>query len=195
MEKKTSIEEALLSIFQKVKKPLGNQVFIVGEVNKISALWATRRFEQLENDSSFSEICIVLDSYGGDFKAARLICDIMGKCQKPIKIRSYNAQSAAALILAYGTKGMRFVYNGSKVMIHRVHVEFLGPNIGIIKRCIIRKFATLRNNMLMTVILSQKTGKTFTKIYSDARRQTYFSAPEAVVYGIADGVLPRDILE
>jgi ATP-dependent Clp protease, protease subunit len=95
------------------------------------------------------------------------------------------AASAAAHLLASGTKGKRFSLPHSKIMIHQPH----SGNRGTITDMEIDLKEGLSLKHLLEEILAKNTGKSQKQIHEDMERDYYMSAQEAKKYGIIDGVI------
>ncbi|MDA2922655.1 ATP-dependent Clp protease proteolytic subunit [Patescibacteria group bacterium AH-259-L07] len=163
------------------KPKIGRSISVV-DITPESALRVMRELDWCDNHSPFEEIRILLNSDGGYLIGTHAICRVMNQCRKPIEVRSYQARSAAALILASGIKGRRSVYKGSEVAIRQgISVESLPKYINYL---LSRSFARLDGKLL-----SKRTGQPMRKILDDIKKKTQFSAEEAVAYGLADRVV------
>jgi ATP-dependent Clp protease protease subunit len=94
----------------------------------------------------------------------------------------------AALILAAGTEGKRFVLPSSRVLIHQpwggVHGQ--ARDIGIQSKEIVRL------KKLTIDYFAKHTGKEAARIAEDIERDFYLSAEDAVKYGVVDAILTRE---
>jgi ATP-dependent Clp protease protease subunit len=94
--------------------------------------------------------------------------------------------SMAALVLAAGAPGKRFVLPNSKVMIHQGSGGFRGTpaDIQIAAREILdqtRRYAE---------VLARHAGRDVEQVMRDIDRDRFLTPDEAVDYGLADRVLP-----
>jgi ATP-dependent Clp protease protease subunit len=98
-----------------------------------------------------------------------------------------QAASMAAILLAAGARGKRFVLPHSRVMIHQPHggVQGQAADIHIHAEEIIK----LRRKM--NEILAEHTGKDVGIIEKDSDRDRFLSAEEAVTYGLVDSIMAR----
>ena len=96
-----------------------------------------------------------------------------------------RAYSGGSVLLAAGTKGKRFILPHAKVMIHQPYGGITGQaeDIRIQAEQIGKMKAELNR------ILAECTGKSTDQIQRDSERDKFFSAEEAVAYGLADEVL------
>jgi ATP-dependent Clp protease protease subunit len=101
-----------------------------------------------------------------------------------------QAASMAAILMAAGTKGKRFVLPNSRILIHQP----LGGARGTATDISIQAEEILRMRSRLNEILAAHTGQTLAKIEEDVDRDRFMSADEAVSYGLADQIiksLPR----
>ena len=112
-----------------------------------------------------------IQSFGGELN---LIC--MG-----------NAASMAAVLLAAGQKGRRFITPHGKVMIHEVLVkDGIGgsaTNIAEISKSI------LETRDLVNGILAKHTGKSLKEINKQTSFDNFMNAEKAIAFGICDKVV------
>lgn len=107
-----------------------------------------------------------------------LRCDVVTYCVG-------MAASIGTVLLAAGSKGMRYALPNSRVMIHQPTGGATGQtsDISIAAREILRWRKTINE------ILAKHTGKTVEQINQDSDRDNYMTAPEARDYGIVDQVI------
>ncbi|MDA2922886.1 ATP-dependent Clp protease proteolytic subunit [Patescibacteria group bacterium AH-259-L07] len=151
--------------------------------------------KRLESDSTINEIILFLYSNGGGEVVSWNLSDDISNCTKPVEVRSCMAYSGAALILASGTKGRRFVYEGSYVMIHQARFV-RGPNPdtdSIFDTPEERPLWMDASNHLNAERLAKVTGQSQKRILKDLVKGRWLSAAEAVKYGFADSVLTKPL--
>jgi len=95
------------------------------------------------------------------------------------------AASMATVLLAGGTKGMRFALPNTRILIHQPSGGFQGQatDIQIHAQEILRIRKTLND------ILAEHTGQPIEKIERDTERDFFMSAEEAKSYGIIDDII------
>jgi ATP-dependent Clp protease protease subunit len=161
-------------------------VFMVGEIHQGSAAKVMMQMLYLENLKRGSDISLYINSPGGAVDDTLAIYDTMRFISSPVSTFCMGrAYSGAAVLLAAGTKGKRYVLPHAKVMIHQPFggVGGQAEDIRIQAEQIIKTKAELNR------ILSSHTGKDVQQIQADSERDRYFTAEEAVRYGLADEVL------
>jgi ATP-dependent Clp protease protease subunit len=140
----------------------------------------------LEYEDPDKDISIYINSPGGDITALFAIYDTM-KFIKPDKSTFCfgQAASAAAVLLAAGTKGKRFALPHARVLLHQPYGGAAGQATDIE----IQAKEILRMRDLLNKMLSEDTGQAIDKIQSDTDRDFVMSAQDAVTYGIIDEVI------
>ncbi|MCG6142587.1 ClpP family protease [Leptospira mtsangambouensis] len=164
------------------------KVFLWGEVNDNSARYLIDRFLYLEALDPTRPITLYIHSPGGSTYAGLAILDVMKNLHNPVYTTCLGmAMSFGAVLLLSGTKGYRYAYPHSKVLIHQPHVmgEFKGPAEDI------RIFAesVRREKDLLNEIMAKATGQPLEKMMEDTERDTWFTAKEAIEYGIIDKII------
>jgi ATP-dependent Clp protease, protease subunit len=161
-------------------------VFLIGEINQGSAARVMMQMLYLENQGRGKDISLYINSPGGAVDDTLAIYDTMRFLSSPIATYCLGrAYSGAALLLTAGAKGKRYMLPHAKVMIHQPYGGVTGQaeDIRIQAEQIIKAKAEL------TRIISSHTGRAVEEIQRDSERDKYFSAQEAVNYGLADEVL------
>jgi ATP-dependent Clp protease protease subunit len=81
-----------------------------------------------DNEDQKEDITLYIHSNGGDADGLINIYDVMHMIKAPIQtICLGKAYSAAAVMLAAGSKGKRYAFKNSKIMIHGVQFSFPIP--------------------------------------------------------------------
>jgi ATP-dependent Clp protease, protease subunit len=133
------------------------------------------------------DIEIYINSPGGSFTALTAIYDTMRYIKPDVRtVCLGQAASAAAVILAAGTKGKRLALPNSRILIHQPATE---GGYGQSSDIEIQAREILRIRSLMEQMLAEDTGKTMEEISRDIERDKYLTADQALEYGIIDEVL------
>jgi ATP-dependent Clp protease protease subunit len=134
------------------------------------------------------QISIYINSPGGSFTALTAIYDTMRYIKPDIQtVCLGQAASAAAVILAAGTKGKRLALPNSRILIHQPATE---GGYGQSSDLEIQAKEILRIRSLMEEMLAADTGQEVAKVSRDIERDKYLTAIEAKEYGIVDDILP-----
>ena len=141
----------------------------------------------LQSMDAERQISIYINSPGGSFTALTAIYDTMRYIKPDIQtVCLGQAASAAALLLAAGTKGKRLALPNSRILIHQPATE---GGYGQSSDLEIQAKEIMRIRELMENMLAADTGQAVTKVSRDIERDKYLTAQEAVEYGIVDDIL------
>ncbi len=145
----------------------------------------------LESEDPDRDINMYINSPGGSFTALTAIYDTMQFVKPEIQtICMGQAASAAAVILAAGSKGKRLALEHARVLIHQPS----GGGEGQSSDIEIQAREILRMRDLLETMLARHTGREQEQIRKDIERDKILTAREAVEYGIVDEVVsPRKI--
>jgi len=147
----------------------------------------------LESENPDREISLYINSPGGDITALFAIYDTIQFVKNEISTFCYGqAASAAAVLLAAGTKGKRFALPHARILIHQPYGGAAGQAADIE----IQAKEILRMRDLLDQMISHHTGQPVEKVKQDTDRDFIMSADEAKVYGIVDEVITtRELAE
>ena len=140
----------------------------------------------LESMDPDRDIFIYINSPGGSFTALTAIYDTMQFVKPDIQtICMGQAASAAAVLLAAGTKGKRFALANSRILIHQPYSEGGGQGSDIE----IQAREILRMRTLLEQMLSRHTNRDEEQVRTDIERDKILTSEEAVDYGLVDQVI------
>ena len=140
----------------------------------------------LEAEDADKDINLYINSPGGEITGLFAIYDTM-QFIKP-EIATYcmgQAASAAAVLLAAGTKGKRHALPHARILIHQPYSGAGGQASDIE----IQAKEITRMRELLERVLAHHTGQTMEKIRKDTDRDFIMNADEAKEYGIVDEVI------
>ncbi|HEX2904206.1 MAG TPA: ATP-dependent Clp protease proteolytic subunit [Jatrophihabitans sp.] len=161
-------------------------IFLGAPIDDVVANDVIAQLLCLESTDPDRDILIYINSPGGSFTALTAIYDTM-RFVRP-EIQTYcmgQAASAAAVLLAAGTKGKRFALEHSRVLIHQPS----GEGQGQVTDLEIQANEILRMRGLLEEILARHTGQTVQQIKTDIERDRILTAEAAKDYGIVDSVI------
>ncbi len=147
----------------------------------------------LKSEDPDKDIDMFINSPGGSVHAGLAIYDTMqyiqgtGKCR--IRTTCYGlAASFGAVLLAGGTKGMRFALPNATILIHQPWVAGTqgGRQVSDIE---IEAREMLRVRSRLNEILSKHTGQPLERIQKDTDRDYFMTAEQAKEYGLIDEVI------
>ena len=140
----------------------------------------------LEFEAPDKDITIYINSPGGVATAGLAIYDTMQFVKSDIStICMGQAASAAAILLAAGTKGKRMSLPNARVLIHQPS----GGMQGQVSDINIHAKEMLDLKEKVNKILAEHTGQSIEKIETDTDRDFFMSAEQAKQYGIIDEVI------
>ncbi len=140
----------------------------------------------LESENPDKDINIYINSPGGDITALFAIYDTMQYIKPDISTICFGqAASAAAVLLAAGTKGKRLALPHARVLLHQPWGQGSGQATDIE----IQAREILRMRDLLDGIIADHTGQDKEKIKVDTDRDFVLSAADAKEYGIIDEVI------
>ena len=147
----------------------------------------------LEGEDPEKDINLYINSPGGSTYALMAIYDTMQFIKPDVATYCMGlAASAAAVLLAGGTKGKRFALPHSRIMVHQPHVSGVAGQATDIE---IHAKEILKTREEINEILADHTGRPLEVVQQDTDRDFWLSATEAVDYGAIDAVLKGRQLE
>lgn len=162
-------------------------IFIGGPIGDALANSVIAQLLYLSAKDPGKEIQIYINSPGGILSAGLAIYDTMQYVKCDISTVCVGmAASAAAVLLAAGTKGKRYALPNSEMMLHQVAVSGIGGEAVEVE---IAAKQILKLKDRVNRILAYHTGQPLEKIEKDTDRDFYLSAEEAKEYGLIDEVI------
>jgi ATP-dependent Clp protease, protease subunit len=165
-------------------------VFLIGEINQASAARVMMQMLYLENTGRGKDINFYINSPGGAVDDTLALYDTMKFLSSPISTYCIGrAYSGGSVLMAAGQKGKRYMLPHAKVMIHQPYGGITGQAEDI--RIQAEQIGKMKREL--NKILSECTGRSVDELTRDGERDKYFTAEEAVAYGLADEVLKTPI--
>ncbi|MCA1832108.1 MAG: ATP-dependent Clp endopeptidase proteolytic subunit ClpP [Actinomycetota bacterium] len=161
-------------------------VFLGTEVDDTIANLIMAQLLHLESEDPDKDIHLYVNSPGGSITALFAIYDTMQYIKPDVStICMGQAASAAAVLLASGTKGKRYALPHARILIHQPHGGAQGQAVDIE----IQAREILRYRALLDQILADASGQSLEKVSKDTDRDFIMTAEEAKSYGIIDEVI------
>jgi ATP-dependent Clp protease protease subunit len=188
----TSRGERAYDLYSRLLKD--NIIFLQTPIDDQIASLLCAQLVHLESENPEKDINIYINSPGGDITALFAIYDTMQFIRNDIAtICLGQAASAAAVLLAAGTKGKRLALPHSRVLLHQPYGQV---GYGQVTDLELAAKEILRMRELLEQILSHHTGQPLEKIHTDTDRDFVLEANQALEYGIIDTVLSsRDAVD
>jgi ATP-dependent Clp protease protease subunit len=140
----------------------------------------------LASEDSSKPIRMYINSPGGQVYSGMAIYDTMQQVECPVSTVAVGfTASFGTILLAAGTKGMRYALPNATIHLHQP----LGGARGQASDIAIQAQEILRLRTDLNAILSRHTGQTIERIQKDTDRDLYMTAAQARDYGLVDEVL------
>ncbi len=163
-----------------------NIIFLGTPIDDAIANLVCAQLLHLESENPDKDISIYINSPGGDITALFAIYDTIQYIKPDIATICFGqAASAAAVLLAAGTKGKRMALPHSRILLHQPW----GSGGGQASDIEIQAKEILRMRDLLNQILSHHTGQPVERIAKDTDRDFVLEAEDAKEYGIVDEVI------
>ena len=161
---RTARGEREFDIFSRL---LNERIVFLGEpVDDTIANLVVAQLLHLESDDSDKDIFLYINSPGGSVDAGM-------------------AMSMGSLLLTGGTPGKRMALPNSRILIHQPSSGFQGQAADIA----IHAEATLALRKRIDEIYAKHTGQSEERVHNDMERDRYFTAAQAVEYGLVDRIV------
>ncbi len=181
----TSRGERVYDLYSRLLKE--NIIFLGTPIDDTIANLICAQLIHLESENPDKDINIYINSPGGDITALFAIYDTMQFIKNDIAtICLGQAASAAAVLLAAGTKGKRLALPHSRVLLHQPYGQV---GYGQVTDLEIAAKEIFRMRDILEEILAQHTGQPIERIHADTDRDFVMEASEALAYGIIDDVI------
>ena len=161
-------------------------VFVVGPINDNVASLVTAQLLFLESEDPKKEISLYINSPGGLVTAGLGIYDTMQYVKPDVSTLCIGqAASMGSFLLSAGTKGKRYSLPNSRIMVHQPS----GGMQGQVTDIEIQTNEIKKTKLKLNEIYSKHTGKKLSEISTIMERDKYFSADEAIKFGLIDKVV------
>ena len=188
----TSRGERAYDLYSRLLKE--NIIFLQTPIDDQIASLICAQLIHLESENPDKDINIYINSPGGDITSLFAIYDTMQFIRNEIAtICLGQAASAAAVLLAAGTKGKRLALPHSRILLHQPSGAV---GYGQVTDLEIAAREIMRMRDLLDILLAKHTGQPVERIHSDTDRDFVMEADEALAYGIIDSVIEsRDVAD
>jgi ATP-dependent Clp protease, protease subunit len=164
-------------------------VFLNGQVTDDSAINITAKLLLLDAEDPERDIYLYINSPGGSVYAGMAIYDTMQFVRPDVStICMGMAASMGQFLLCAGTKGKRFSLPHGRILMHQP----LGQMQGQASDIAIHAENMLRTKKEMAELIAHHTGQPFEQISADSDRDRWFTAQQALDYGMIDEIVARN---
>src|SRR3954468_11490053 len=163
-------------------------VFLGSAIDETSANLVVAQLLHLDAGDPGKDIFLYLNSPGGDMTGLFPIHDTMQFLRSDVAtVCVGQACSAAAVLLAAGAKGKRYVLPNARVLIHQPHGGAQGQSSDL--ELAVAEMVEMRRRMIQ--ILVEATGQTAERIIADIDRDYIVRGDHAIAYGLVDHGIDR----
>ncbi|MET9236522.1 ATP-dependent Clp protease proteolytic subunit [Streptomyces cellulosae] len=177
--------------FDPYDRLLEERIVVLGtRIDETAVNDVTAQLIYLEHHSPDRDISLYVNSPGGPFHAMSalhdaltyLTCDVETVCLG-------RAEGTAALLLAAGTPGKRYVLPGSRLVLRQPALPETAE--GSASDLAIRADELARIRARTEELLARHTGRPVDRVRADLERDLFLDAEAAVEYGLADRIVPH----
>lgn len=163
------------------------KIFIEDEITSASACDIVRSLMLLVKEDPNKPIDIYINSPGGRVDAGLMIYDTLKGMKTEVNLHCIGmAASMAAVILAGGKKGHRYILPHSKTMIHE---PLISGGVRGSATSIQRTAESIMETKRLTVeLLAKDTGKKEKEIETAVSFDNYMNAEESIAFGLCDSI-------
>ena len=164
------------------------EIFLTEEVNPETSNELIKQLMYLERQDSGKEINLYINSPGGEVISGLAVYDLISLMKSPVRtVCTGTAASMAAILFLAGEK--REMLPHTRLMLP--DPSFGGGSIGGKKshelRHELEKLDEVRE--ALAKIIAEKTGRPLEEIYDVTSDDTFYSAEEAITFGLATGIM------
>lgn len=161
-------------------------VVIGGQIDDALANSVCSQLLVLEAQAPDEDITLYINSPGGSVDAGFAIYDTMRSLSCDVATVAMGlAASMGQFLLVAGTKGKRYALRHSQILMHQP----LGQMSGVASDILVHADHVAYLRRLMAERIAFHTGQPEGRIVADFDRDRWFSAAEAMEYGMVDAVL------
>jgi ATP-dependent Clp protease protease subunit len=140
----------------------------------------------LEKDNSKKPITLIINSQGGSADAGFGIYDMLKFVRPPIiTLTAGLCASAAIIIYLAGEKGKRFALPNARFLLHQPSTSAVGPASDL--EITANQILKIRDQF--NQVIAKETGQEVKKITTDANRDFWLNAQEAVEYKLVSKII------
>jgi len=167
-------------------------VFIGTPVDDDVANLVVAQLLHLESEDPEKDVSLYVNSPGGGVYAGLAIYDTMRFIKPDVQTICFGvAMSMGSLLLAGGAPGKRMALPNSRILIHQPSGGYQGQSADVEIHA--REILRLRERI--DEIYSEATGRPVGEVRRDMERDRFFSATEALEYGLIDRVISSHDLQ
>jgi ATP-dependent Clp protease protease subunit len=161
-------------------------IFLDGPIYDSVANLIVMKLLFLQSENRHQDIHFYINSPGGSVTATLAMYDTMQYLECDVAVYCVGlAASGAAILMAGGAKGKRFILPHAKMMIHQPYGQ-VGGQVSDIE---IQAKEIIETRQTLNEILARHTGQPLDVIARDTERDRYLNPMQAKEYGLVDEVV------
>lgn len=163
------------------------EIFLTEDVNTETSTELIKQLMFLEHQDNTAEITLYINSPGGDVRSGMAVYDYMKLMHSPLRTVCIGlAASMGSILFLAGDK--REMLEHTEIMIHdpSCNINITGKKPAEVKRILDNLMATRE---VIAKAIADKCNKSIDEIFDKTKDDTYFSAKEAIEYGLATKII------
>lgn len=181
---KSPLGERAYDIYSRLLKE--RIIFLAGPITDAAANLIIAQLLFLEHEDGKKDIKLYINSPGGVATAGLAIYDTMQYIKPDVSTICVGmAASAAAVLLAAGSKGKRLALPNSEMMLHQVMGGIEGQAVEV--QIAAKHIIEMKNRL--NQILAKHTGQSLARLEKDTDRDFYLIPQQAKEYGLIDQII------
>ncbi|XXN13822.1 MAG: ATP-dependent Clp protease proteolytic subunit [Candidatus Hodgkinia cicadicola] len=169
---------------------LDRVIMLSGEITTQTATAACSLLLILDAESGEEDICVYINSPGGEVNAGLAIYDTMQLIRPDVKtVCLGQAASTASILLAGGAKGKRYCTPNSIMMVHQLSSDIHGQVSDLQSHT--KNMLTLKE--LVTKIYAKHCNKSYDEVARTTDRDYFMCAEAALKWGLVDLILEKGL--
>jgi ATP-dependent Clp protease protease subunit len=161
-------------------------IFLDGPIHDAMANMIVMKLLYLQSENRHQDVHLYINSPGGSVTATLAIYDTIQYLECDVATYCVGmAASGAAILMAGGAKGKRYILPHAKMMIHQPYGQ-VGGQVSDIE---IQAKEILSTREVLNQILADHTGQPIERVATDTERDRYLSPVQAKEYGLVDEVV------
>ncbi|MFP3714973.1 ClpP family protease [Puerhibacterium sp. TATVAM-FAB25] len=166
---------------------LHQRIVVVGtEIDDAVANRVCAQLLLLSAEDPRADVALYVNSPGGSVSAGLAVYDTMRLLPNDVATVGFGlTASMGQFLLTAGTKGKRYVLPHTRVLMHQPSAGIGGTAVDIA----IQAENLAHTKRVVHELTARHTGRTVEQVTADADRDRWFTAQEAVEYGLADRIV------
>jgi ATP-dependent Clp protease, protease subunit len=161
-------------------------VFLQGPIDAAIANVVVAQLLHLEADDPDKDVCLYVNSPGGEVDAGLAIYDTMRFIKPQVQTVCCGiAMSMGSVVLCGGTEGKRYSLPNSRILIHQPTGGFQGQATDIA----IHAEEAIKTRERLEALYALHTGQPLERVHADMERDNFMTPDEAREYGLIDRVI------